>query len=504
MADEQKTNASQSENIPIYKADPIDESADHPVPFKTEIVPENIPEVTPEELTLSDLGGGGDATVPVIDDASFGGRSEVKKYLFLGLGVVAAIIIFLLVFLFIRSLFGVKKSAGVLEYWGLWEEKAVMKPIIDEYTRLHPEVTINYVKQDPRDYREKLLTRGKEGRGPDIFRFHNTWLPSIIELAAPLPQSAMSSAEFEKTFYEVTKDDLYANSSYYGIPLGIDGLVLVYNTDLFKKVGISSPPQTWDDVLTDADALRVEDVDKNILTSGIALGTAENIEHYSDIFAWMLLQNGGDIRRMSDPEGVEVLKNYRQFAEPQLNFWNESMPNSISAFAQGKVAMIIVPSWQILEILSQNPDIHMKATVLPVLPGTQQLSLATYWVEGVSKTSKHQEEAWAFLVYLSKKDTMTKLYQEQAKVRPFGVAYSRVDLRDTLLTHPYLGAVLEQAPHMKSLPLASRTYDNGINDDSITYIRDAIHATMKGISYQQALQTASQGVQQVLEKYKIE
>lgn len=504
MAGDKKTNANTPENIPIYVADPIDDSHDHSAPFKTEVVPEEVPEVTPEELTLSDLGGGGDASIPVIDDSTFGGRSEVKKYLFLGLGVVAAIVIFILVFLFIRSLFGPERKKVTLEYWGIWEDVAVMKPIIDEYTRLNPEIKINYVKHDPRDYREKLLTRGKEGRGPDIFRFHNTWLPSIIELAAPLPQSAMSSAEFKKTFYEVMQDDLFSENAYYGIPLGIDGLVLVYNTDLFKKVGIASPPQTWDDVLADADALRVEDVDKNLLTSGISLGTAENIEHFSDIFAWMLLQNGGDLTSLSNPEGVEVLKNYRQFAEPQLNFWNESLPNNITAFAQGKVAMIIVPSWQILEILAQNPDIKMKATVLPILPGTQQLSLATYWVEGVSKTSKNQEEAWKFLVYLSQKDTMTKLYQEQSKVRPFGVAYSRVDLRDTLLTHPYLGAVLEQAPHMKSLPLAMRTYDNGLNDDSITYIRDAINATIKGVSYQTALQTAAQGVQQVLQKYKIQ
>jgi ABC-type glycerol-3-phosphate transport system substrate-binding protein len=178
------------------------------------------------------------------------------------------------------------------------------------------------------------------------------------------------------------------------------------------------------------------------------------------------------------------------------------MPKDISAFTQGKVAMIIVPSWQILEIISENPDLDIKVTQLPILPGSQPVSLATYWVEGVSKTSKHQEEAWKFLKFLSEKDQMTKLYQEQAKVRPFGVAYSRVDLRETLLDNEYIGPVLEQAPHMKSMPGAARTYDNGLNDEIIKYLGDAINATQKGVSYQQALEVAAQGVTQVLTKYK--
>lgn len=516
MADDLKTNTSDTPQAPVMEVVPIEEAEIVQPPkgktFPPKFVPENLPdevaEETPEELTLTDIGGGsgrnGGGEVPTIDESSFGGGSSMRKYLFIGLGVVGVVLLFVVVFTAILSLMrGKSEQAASLEYWGLWEDEQVMKPLIDAYTREHPKISIKYIKQDPKDYREKLLTRGKEGRGPDIFRFHNTWLPSIIELAAPLPQSIMSSEAYKDTFYEVIQDDMFANGSYYGISLGIDGLVLVYNADLFKRGGIASAPRTWDDILKAADTLRVQDADENILTSGISLGTSNNIENFSDIFGWMLLQNGADVKNLGSPEAVEVLTNYRQFAEPQLNLWNESMPNNISAFTQGKVAMIIVPSWQILEILAANPDIDLKVTALPVLPGSQQISLATYWAEGVSKTSKHQEEAWKFLVYLSQKDTMTKLYQEQTKVRPFGVAYSRKDLRDTLLKNKYLGPVLEQAPSMRSLPLVSRTYDNGLNDGIVAYIRDAINATAKGVSYQQALATAASGVAQVLQKYSI-
>ena len=509
MAEESNSNKDASKNKPVVETVPVEEvkPAKKIVPEK--FVPEEIPEETPEDLTLSDIGGIKEEParkIPTIDMSSFGGGGNLRKYMFLGLGVVGVILVFIVIFTGILSLTRGKKKveAVTLEYWGLWEDAEVMKPLIEDYMRDNPHVTINYTKEDPRSYRDKLVTRGKEGRGPDIFRFHNTWLPSVIEIAAPLPQSIMSNEEFQSTFYDVAQDDLFVENAYYGLPLGIDGLVLVYNGELFKRAGLSSAPKTWDDVLIAADTLRVQDADKNILTSGISLGTSNNIEHFSDIFAWMLLQNGGDIRNLAAPESVAVLTNYRQFAEPQLNFWNDTMPNNISAFIQGKVAMIIVPSWQILEILIANPELDVQITTLPVLPGTQAISYATYWVEGVSKTSANQEEAWKFLKYLTEKDTMTKMYQEQTKVRPFGVAYSRVDLRDTLLPNEYIGPVLEQAPNMRSLPMAWRTYDNGMNDEIVSYIGDAVNATQKGVSYQQALDIASVGVTNVLAKYNIQ
>ncbi|TXG76119.1 extracellular solute-binding protein, partial [Candidatus Dojkabacteria bacterium] len=375
--------------------------------------------------------------------------------------------------------------------------------VIQDYQKQNPKVQITYVKQTPEDYRLKLVARINEGNGPDIFRYHNTWLPSIADISSPLPSKVMTNQEFESTFYKVAHTDLKIGNSYYGLPLEIDGLVLIYNDELFRKAGITSPPKTWEDLLAAANTLRVQDADGNILTSGIALGTANNIEHFSDILGWMLLQNGASLSKLDSSEAIEVLANYRQFAEPPLNFWNEKMPNNISAFIEGKVAMIIAPSWRILEIKAANADLEIKTTSLPLLSGNQPLSLASYWVEGVSKASKNQQEAWKFLHFLVQKETMTKLYQAQSQTRLFGEPYSRVDLRDSLTQNEYVGSVVDQALYMQSLPLVARTFDKGTNDEVIAYLEDAINATMKGVSYNQAFSNAAKGIEQVFAKYNI-
>jgi hypothetical protein len=51
--------------------------------------------------------------------------------------------------------------------------------------------------------------------------------------------------------------------------------------------------------------------------------------------------------------------------------------------------------------------------------------------------------------------------------------------------------------------MISRTHDKGINDEIIAYIEDAINATLKGVSYNQAFGTAGKGIKQVFTKYNI-
>ncbi len=433
-----------------------------------------------------------------------------NQYMFIVLGAVVFLIILVIIF---RAIFSGKPASKPVSliYWGLWEDKEVIEPLIAAYQQKNPNIKIIYQKMNPQSYREKLVSRSKaQGTAgapvvekPDIFRFHNTWLPEIKDVVAPLPPTVMSGEEFDKTFYPVHKKDLKVGNYYYGLPLEIDGLVLVYNQGLFKKAGISTVPATWDDVTEIVPRLTVKDQSGQLITSGIAMGTASNIDHFSDIFGLLLLQNGGSLNKLDQEEAAGALEIFRKFSEPPQGYWTEEMSNSTTAFIQEKVAMIIVPSWEILSIKSANPDIDIKIVPVPVVPGTASLSIASYWVEGVSRFSSHQLEAWKFLRFLTEKENMTKLYEIQSKIRPFGEPYSRVDLAPLLVQNPYLSAVIKQANNFYSLPLVSRTFDNGLNDEIIKYLENAVNSTIQGVSYKEALKTAKEGIDQVFTKYNI-
>jgi len=434
--------------------------------------------------------------------------------------IIGAIIFFLIVFgliywFFLRDIMSPPSSTPEpaqeevsLTYWGLWDEKEVFKSVIDEYQIKNPKITIQYEKMSPEQYRERLLARSQTGNGPDIFRFHNTWLPEIKEVLTSIPSDIMTVEEFNNTFYPIFQKDLKINEQYYGIPLMVDGTVLIYNEDILKQAGLQSPPNTWvgegNDVFSSIKQLTVKDTNDSIITAGIAIGSATNVEHFGEIFGILLLLNGGDFKDLTSPEAAEALELYRKFSED--GYWNDQMPVSTTAFIQGKVAMILGPSWQIINIKSQNPELNIKVADVPKGIDDAAVSIANYWVEGVNKNNNNQAEAWKFLKYLSEKEQLLKMHESQSKTRLFGSAYPRKDMSELLKDHAYLAAVVRQAENdvYLSLPLVDRTFDAGLNDEILKYLEVAITSTSAGTDYSAALSTAGQGINTVLDRYKIE
>jgi multiple sugar transport system substrate-binding protein len=385
-----------------------------------------------------------------------------------------------------------------ITYWGLWENEAQLTGVIAEYKKTHPNIEVVYSKQSPKQYRERLQNALARGEGPDLFRFHNTWVPMLQADLAPAGPTGYSSSDFQQTFYPVANADLVIGGRVYGAPLMFDGLGLYYNEDLLRAAGVT-PPTTWEEFRQAALTLTVKNETGAIVTAGAALGTATNIEHFSDILAVMMLQNGADLKHPAAKEAQDALSFYRLFAERPNNVWDETLDNSILAFANGRVAFIFAPSWQVMAVRQINPNLKFQVIPIPQLPGTN-VTWASYWVEGVSSKSKHQAEAWEFLKYLTSKETMVALYTEVTKdpTRPFGEPYSRIDLAQTIINDPYVGAYVRQAQTAQSFFLASKTYDNGINDLMIKYLEDAVNSLNKGVSVDAALQTAAQGFTQVL------
>ena len=387
----------------------------------------------------------------------------------------------------------------VLNYWGLWENDQLLVPLVQEYQKTHPNIQIVYTKQSVKQYRERLQAQIGRGEGPDIFRFHNTWVPMLREDLSPAGKTGYAVDEFKQTFYPVAAQDLILGGQVYGVPLMIDGLGLYYNEDLLRSAGVT-PPTSWEQFRQAAITLTVKDKTGQIITSGAALGVTNNIEHFSDILAAMMLQNGADLKKPTGAEAQQALSFYHLFAEKPNNVWDETLDNSILAFANGKVAFMFAPSWEAFTIAQTNPQLKFKIIPIPQLPGTN-VTWASYWVEGVSSKSTHKDEAWQFLKFLSAKDSLVKLYSEEAKIRAFGEPYSRVDLGSTIANDPLVGAYIRQAPTAQSYFLASRTFDNGINDRMSKYLEDAVNSLSRGVSAQAALETTAQGFNQVLANF---
>lgn len=428
-----------------------------------------------------------------------------KAFLIAGIAIVVIIIVFLV----IRLLGGsVNNKSGNIVWWGLWEDTSIVSPLISSYESTHPGVKITYIAQSKEDYRERLSSAFSKGNGPDIFTFHNSWVPMFKNELDALPSSVMTAADYSKNYYSVITSDLSYGNSIVGIPLGFDALSLYINEDIFTKYG-KVPPTTWDDLRSLAKELTIKD-DKGIISqSGVALGRTENVDHWQEILALLMIQNGVDLSNPAGKNAEDALKFFTLFSTVD-GVWDTTLPTSTQAFESGNLAMYIAPSWRVFEIQQKNPNLKFRTVPMPQLPKDSpteaDITYATYWAQGVWSKSNNKSASWNFLNYLGSSDSLQKLYKNESAVRSFGEPYPRTDLANLLKDHPLIGSIINTAPGARSWYLASRTFDGetGINTEMSKYFADAVNAVATGKkTATEALETVALGVRQVLARYGV-
>lgn len=393
-----------------------------------------------------------------------------------------------------------------LTYWGLQEDPQTMSGVITEYERLKPNVKIKYLQQSKQDYRERLVNSLARGIGPDVFRFHNTWVPMLGSYLDTLPPEIIDIQTYQGIFYPVVAQDLRKGADIVGIPLMFDGLALYINEDVFNAAG-KIPPSDWNELRKLAAELTLKNEEGQILQSGVALGRTENVDHWQDIIALMMMQNGADL---SNPVGKLAEDSLAFFAlfSTRDEIWDESLPPSTQAFAQGKLAMYFAPSWRASEIKTLNPNLSFRVVPMPQLPkntpSDPTVNWASYWAEGVWAKSKNQKEGWEFLKFLSSKESLEKMYQASSISKFWGTPYPRQDMAGFQEQDIVVGAYVQEAPTSKSWYLTSDTFDGptGINTKISNLFKKAIDTVVnEGQAPEEAMQEIAGEIKQVLSSY---
>lgn len=431
-----------------------------------------------------------------------GGKPILLKIVKLLIGLAVLSLIFFVVFILILPNFNKPKAEKTtITYWGLFEDQQTFSPIISEFEQKNPNIKIAYDKQDIKDYREKLETRIKNGTGPDIFRFHNTWLPQLNDSLLPLPGDVMKVSDFKENFYPVTQKDLLRDGAIYGIPLEIDTLALYVNSDVLKNAGVAIPTN-WTDFINTARSLTVKDQNNAIKTAGAAMGTFDNITHAPDLISLLLVQNGVDLYNVlaNKDRAVDALSFYTSFTLLEGNVWDQTLDPSILAFSRGNLAMYFGYLRDFFTIKELAPSLAFQIAPVPQLP-EQLVTIASYWSEGVSVKSKNQREALLFLRFLSQKETQDKLYNEQARIRGVGLVPARSDLGAKYSSDPVLSVFVNQAKPATSTFFTDGTFDNGLNTQMNGLLGSAINSILSGSAIESTIENLASSVSQALSQY---
>ncbi len=311
------------------------------------------------------------------------------------------------------------------DIWGRSLREAMAK-----FERLNPGIK---VKTEPvalgqRDVKFTTAIRG--GKGPDVFALDanpvkqyikNGWVKDLTPFI-----EKEGGKQWLADFYPVTLMPVTEKDRVYGVPKNVVAMVLVYNSELFEKAGISRPPKTWPEFRETCKKLTKATKSGGPIDQwGATLVLAKAC--FDLRFSVVLRGFGGDFltpdwkhSALNTPQAKEAFK-----FVVDLILKDKVMPPGVTQvdcngarrlLAHKKVAMIFGTMWTITEVSGMNPDLHgwkvLEMAPVPQKEGATSKIRSTLYQKSLfmNPNTKHPEAAWKLINFLTKKKQMEKWF----------------------------------------------------------------------------------------------
>lgn len=302
--------------------------------------------------------------------------------------------------------------------YGIWDvnQQPAHQKMADEFTKQHPNITIQIDVVPWSDYWTKLQTAVAGGDAYDVFWLNANAFANYVGKKAILDITPMiTSDKVDMSVFPKSLVTMYSSDGKnYGMPKDFDTIGLYYNKKLFDEAGVKYPDDTWtwDDFKAAAKKLTTK------TTWGFAA-----VNSYQTGYSNLIIQNGGKFldpttnkATLDMPETCEALNFYESFIKEGISPDQATMAASSpeeQLFPGGKVAMLINGSW----MAKSYSELEFPVGVAVLPQGKQRASAIHGLGNVISATSKHPEAAWEWVKFLSTEQAQ-KIAAETGTVIP--------------------------------------------------------------------------------------
>ena len=291
----------------------------------------------------------------------------------------------------------------------------VVEDILRAAVEVGDKFDVTYVQKSSEDFEADFIDALAAGEGPDLVLVPHTLVIKQQGKLLPLPESAIDERLFRDSFVEAA-EVLLEQTYTKALPLFLDPIVMYWNRDMFTRADIVVAPSTWVEVQLLPERLTVLDNRGNISEAAVALGGVNNVNHFKDILAALIMQTGNPIVRrdleakegstlimprvtLNEAGGADAaLRFYSEFANPSLSkySWNSAKRNSLDEFTGGKLGVYFGKASELATIRGRNPHLNFDVALLPQLTDAQiRVTYADIYSLAVVKNSPSTQSAFA-------------------------------------------------------------------------------------------------------------
>lgn len=300
---------------------------------------------------------------------------------------------------------------GKLTIWlGYPETLEGFKLAESQFKTSYPNVQIEILTFELREFEAKLAVAVPTGAGPDILALHDFIFPryfeagALVEVPADLAQVVNNREILDTPF----KDLVTRDGKVLGVPWWSGRNGLFYNMDHLKEAGLSGPPKTYSEVWSHAEKLTKRGANGELTRAGISLrltgpsgGTQKFGYFYYQLAGQQMLETGpkpGTVRstiKSNIDAAARVLMDHVDHLHGPKKSDDWALKHDAQGFASGNASMFMRESWVIPFVRKNGPDI--KFGVVPVPRDKASGAFNAVEIMSVNKDCKLKDAAWDFI-----------------------------------------------------------------------------------------------------------
>jgi len=347
-------------------------------------------------------------------------------------------------------------TRATVRFWAFGREGEVVRELVPEFERRHPDIRIEVQQVPWTAAHEKLLTAFVGDATPDAAQLGNTWIPEFVFLDALAPLDARISGSLRGDSFPGIWDTNVIDGKTWGLPWYVDTRLLFYRTDLVAAAGVPWPPKSWSEWRTAMEGIKrhagpgrfaiLLPIDE--WTQPVIFGKQMGAE---------LLSDGGRHGAFRDPRFKKAMSFYLDLytseLAPALDL--QGVANMYQQMAEGYFAMVITGPWNLGEFRNRMPPEMQDRWATAPLPPPEEgmpypgLSLAGGSSLVLFRRARQPEAAWKWLEYLSEPAQQARFYELSGDLPARKAAWKMAGLADDPKTAAFLRQLESVAPTPK-------------------------------------------------------
>lgn len=385
----------------------------------------------------------------------------------------------------------------------------LVEELTAEFNKENPDIEVEAVYTGNYDDTvTKIQTAAQGGNPPELFVSLATqrFTMASTEMAMPLDELIEADGEEGKKyisdFLEGFMEDSYVDGKIYSIPFQRSTMVLYYNKDIFKEVGLDpeKAPTTWEELVEYSKKI------SNEKRKGVGLALNSGSAQWA--FTGFALQNSLDGKNLMSEDGKKIYFNTPENIEA-LQFWIDLqnkynvMEKGIvqwtdlpAQFLAGEVAMIYHTTGNLSNI-AKNAKFEYGVAFLP---GHKRIGAPTgggnfYISKGISK--EKVDAAWKFIKFATSPERVAKWSVDTGYVATRKSAFETDILKKYYEERPQAKVAFEQLKYAKP---ELTTYNAA---EIWRILNDNIQSAITGEkTAQQALDNAQKEAEEILKEFQ--